>query len=146
MNRDENGLQERTREIFSWLYDDHREIRGMADRLGAMESTDGLAAVLQETRSMLSAHYTREELEGGLYESLNKYGREFKEELHALKEQHDSILRAIDELSTRVKAAPQGEPALIDDAKLLADKIHLHERKETQFAAKVLRLKGDGDK
>ena len=136
MNSDGRSAHARAREIYELLLDEHREVRVLADRLKGVTRLDELSSLLGEARSLLQAHYTREEFDDGLFDSLEAHSEEAGDELQALKDEHQVILCAVDRLLDRSEKE-SGEvvaAAILGEAQSLADKIHGHERKETQLA------------
>jgi hypothetical protein len=130
----------RLESIYKDLEKEHERVMSLLARLRENVDAAKLLSLLDELRSLLIAHFSREQRPQGFYDTLGELAGSRRDELQALIVEHGSIISHLDETLEHAKDLPvvDGTDLLARVSKLL-ETLHDHEEKEHLFAVDVLR-------
>jgi hypothetical protein len=121
---------------------EHAAVGRLVERLLAPLLTPAAAfPLLDELHATLRAHFAREELPGGFYETMGACTPEHAEELRVLVDQHYLIACAVHSLRERARGAAP-DAAFARDLGVLCTMLARHERIEHKLTADLADREG----
>jgi len=109
----------------------------LKETLGRMEKTYDLKVLvpmLQEFRTRLEVHFTREEAPSGFHEIIGDTAPHLLAYLQRLFDEHRELLVEVDRLSEKARVCLEGPLAeVMRDVAALSQRIQVHEARETSL-------------
>lgn len=130
--------------IYKDLEKEHEWIMALLARLRDNADTTKLLPLLDELRVLLTAHFAREQLPDGFYDTLGELAESRRDELQVLIGEHASIISHLNETLEHARDLPViDETDLLRRVSELLAQLDGHEQKEHLFAVEVLGTKSD---
>jgi len=125
--------------IYEDLEKEHGRVMKLLARLRDSADSTKLLPLLEELRTLLVAHFAREQLPDGFYDTLGELATFRRHELQALIGEHTAIVSHLNETLEHAKDSPVvDETDLLDRVSKLLEQLNAHEQKEHLFAVEVL--------
>ena len=125
--------------IYADLEKEHERVMQLLARLRDNIGTTKLVPLLDELRTLLTAHFAREQLPGGFYDTLGELADSRRKELQALVGEHATIVSHLNETLDHAKSSSVvDETDLLNRVSKLLEQLDGHEEKEHLFAAEIL--------
>lgn len=128
----------RIESICKTLAAEHKELVQLIERIRTDHTPEDLLRHLRRLRDVLIVHFGREQLAGGLYETMGRMLEGHDAELAALVGQHQMILAEMSASIERVGRAGEDENEAKSDIEALLETIGDHERREQEFVTTLL--------
>ncbi len=134
----------RLESIYKDLEKEHRRVMKLMDRLRAEASVSNLLPLLDQLRTLLIVHFSREQLPDGFYEALGELAESRRDELQMLIDEHATILSNLNEMLEQAKESDAGNQSeLLARLSTLLQQLDGHEQKEHVFAVDILGARVD---
>ncbi len=134
MKEQQSGLKSAAQGSRDTIAHEHVALR---DTLGRMEQTSDLRLLLpmlQEIRTRLGVHFTREEAPSGFHDIIGETAPHLLAYLQRLLDEHRDLLAELDRLSARAKACADGPlAAVLADVAAFSQRLQIHEARETSL-------------
>lgn len=121
------------------LRDDHESLRALMKRLRARPGREELTALLNDLPGRLAEHFRREEMPGGLYDSVGVSIPQARGEVAQLIDDHFRLVTVARDLAAAARSPEVATDALEQQLLLVADYLADHERREQQLVRTSLK-------
>lgn len=124
--------------------EDHRTLRSQLEAAATATTPSDLMSGLADLPKMLSEHFSLEEQVGGLYDDLRSRRPALASDLDSLRTEHQVILDEFDALRRELQAQVDAEQSaetitetMRRDLTRWLERLHFHERKESEMIGDV---------
>ena len=133
-----NAATDRMEQIYADLNEEHEQIKDLLDKLKTLGDHLNLIPLLEELQTLLIEHFEREEISGGLYDTIGAYSDDYRAQLRVLENEHFLRKCAVKGIVARARLMGADRvPEILREVAGLADSLSYHEQKESRFAKRL---------
>ena len=130
-----NAAVKQMETIYADLNEEHEQIKDLLHKLKGLQDHLNLIPLLEELQTLLVEHFEREEINGGLYDTMGAHSDEYRVQLKVLQNEHFLMKSAVKGLVARARLMGADRvPEILREVAGLADSLGYHEQKESRFA------------